>query len=121
MSAKHPHRFLSLNAHGQVGIFETSGNEDCHVILRGGSAGTNYDAKSVDAACAALTKAGLRPQGMIDFSHANSSKQHKRQTVVGHDVGPQIAAGDDRVIGVTIESHLEIGRASCRERVCQYV
>src|SRR3546814_13704683 len=64
MSAKHPHRFLSLNAHGQVGIFETSGNEDCHVILRGGSAGTNYDAKSVAAACAALTKAGLLPEVM---------------------------------------------------------
>src|SRR3546814_17273061 len=110
MSAKHPHRFLSLNAHGQVGIFETSGNEDCHVILRGGSAGTNYDAKSVDAACAALTKAGLRPQVMIDFSHANSSKQHKRQTVVGTDVGHKIAGGDDRVIGA-------LGRASCRERV----
>src|SRR3546814_9669217 len=77
MSAKHPHRFLSLNAHGQVGIFETSGNEDCRVILRGGSAGTNYDAKSVDAACAALTKAGLRPQVMIDFSHANSSSSEE--------------------------------------------
>ncbi len=110
MSAKHPHRFLSLTQQGQVGIFETTGNEDCHVILRGGSSGTNYDAKSVDAACAALTKAGLRPQVMIDFSHANSSKQHRRQIVVGQDVGHQIAGGDDRIIGVMVESHLVEGR-----------
>ncbi|NKF21905.1 3-deoxy-7-phosphoheptulonate synthase [Solimonas marina] len=110
MSAKHPHRFLSLNAHGQVGIFETTGNEDCHVILRGGSSGTNYDAKSVDAACAGLTKAGLRPQVMIDCSHANSSKQHKRQIVVGQDIAHQIAGGDERIIGVMIESHLQEGR-----------
>jgi len=110
MSAKHPHRFLSLTQQGQVGIFETTGNEDCHVILRGGSSGTNYDAKSVDAACAALTKAGLRPQVMIDFSHANSSKQHRRQIVVAQDVGHQIAGGDDRIIGVMVESHLVEGR-----------
>ncbi len=118
MSAKHPHRFLSLNAQGQIGIFETTGNEDCHVILRGGSSGTNYDAKSVDAACAALTKAGLRPQVMIDFSHANSSKQHKRQIVVGQDVGRQIAGGDDRIIGVMIESHLVEGRQDIGPDMC---
>ncbi|MFA5938305.1 MAG: 3-deoxy-7-phosphoheptulonate synthase [Sinimarinibacterium sp.] len=110
MSASHPHRFLSLTHQGHVAIFETTGNEDCHIILRGGSAGTNYDAKSVDAACAALTKVGLRPQVMIDFSHANSSKQHKRQVVVGNDVAHQIAGGDERVIGVMIESHILEGR-----------
>ena len=110
MSARHPHRFLSLTAYGQSAIFETKGNEDGHIILRGGSAGTNYDAKSVDASCAALTKAGLVPQVMIDFSHANSSKQHKRQIVVGQDVGHQIAGGDERIMGVMIESHLVEGR-----------
>ncbi|MEC9363161.1 MAG: 3-deoxy-7-phosphoheptulonate synthase, partial [Pseudomonadota bacterium] len=110
MSAAHPHRFLSLTHQGHSAIFETTGNKDCHIILRGGSAGTNYDAKSVDAACAALTKAGLRPQVMIDFSHANSNKQHKRQITVGQDVAHQIAGGDDRIMGVMIESHLVEGR-----------
>ncbi len=110
MSASHPHRFLSLTHQGHSAIFETAGNKDCHIILRGGSAGTNYDAKSVDAACAALTKAGLRPQVMIDFSHANSSKQHKRQINVGQDVAHQITGGDDRIMGVMIESHLVEGR-----------
>jgi 3-deoxy-7-phosphoheptulonate synthase len=110
LSARHPHRFLSLTAHGQSAIFETTGNDDCHIILRGGSAGTNYDAKSVDAACAALTKAGLTPQVMIDFSHANSSKQHKRQVNVSQDVGHQIAGGDERIVGVMVESHLVEGR-----------
>ncbi|MDD3762996.1 MAG: 3-deoxy-7-phosphoheptulonate synthase [Nevskiales bacterium] len=110
MSASHPHRFLSLTHQGHLAIFETTGNPDGHIILRGGSAGTNYDAKSVDAACAALTKAGLRPQVMIDFSHANSNKQHKRQITVGQDVGHQVAGGDDRIVGVMIESHIEEGR-----------
>ncbi|SEQ82682.1 3-deoxy-D-arabinoheptulosonate-7-phosphate synthase [Solimonas aquatica] len=118
MSARHPHRFLSLTQQGQVGIFETTGNEDCHVILRGGSSGTNYDAKSVDAACAALSKAGLRPQVMIDFSHANSSKQHKKQISVGQDVGHQIAGGDERIIGVMIESHLVEGRQDIGPAMC---
>ncbi|MCC2656869.1 MAG: 3-deoxy-7-phosphoheptulonate synthase [Panacagrimonas sp.] len=110
LSARSPHRFLSMTSGGQVSIFETAGNEDCHIILRGGSAGANYDAASVEAAGAAMGKAGLKPQIMIDFSHANSSKQHKRQVVVGQDVGGQIAGGDARVIGVMIESHLVEGR-----------
>lgn len=109
-AARAPHRFLSLTQQGQISIFETAGNEDCHIILRGGTLGTNYDAAAVEAACAALAKAGLRPQVMIDFSHANSSKQHKRQIVVAQDVGQQIAGGDHRVIGVMIESHLVEGR-----------
>jgi 3-deoxy-7-phosphoheptulonate synthase len=110
LSAANPHRFLSMTGDGHLAIFETQGNPDCHIILRGGSAGTNYDAKSVDAACAALTKGGLRPQVMIDFSHANSNKQHKRQITVGQDVAHQIAGGDDRIMGVMIESHIEEGR-----------
>jgi 3-deoxy-7-phosphoheptulonate synthase len=92
------------------GIATTTGNEDCHIILRGGTLGTNYDAQSVEAASAAMTKAGLRPEIMIDFSHANSSKQHKRQIVVAQDVGGQVAGGDRRIIGVMVESHLFEGR-----------
>jgi 3-deoxy-7-phosphoheptulonate synthase len=116
MSARHPHRFLSLTADGQSAIFETNGNDDCHIILRGGSSGTNFDAKSVDAACAALIKSSLAPQVMIDFSHANASKQHKRQVLVGHDVGHQIAGGDARIMGVMIESHLVEGRQDIGKR-----
>lgn len=110
LSARSPHRFLSLTNNGEVAIFETAGNADCHIILRGGSSGTNYDAASVEAASAAMNKAGLKPQIMVDFSHANSSKQHKRQVVVGQDVGGQIANGETRVVGVMIESHLVEGR-----------
>lgn len=110
LSARAPHRFLSLTQDGQVSIFETAGNEDSHIILRGGATGTNYDAKSVDAACAALRKGGLPEQVMIDFSHANSSKQHSRQIVVAQDVGHQIAGGDRRIVGAMVESHLVEGR-----------
>ncbi len=110
LSARSPHRFLSMTNNGEVSIFETAGNEDCHIILRGGSSGTNYDAASVEAASAAMSKAGLRPQVMIDFSHANSSKQHRRQVAVGQDVGAQISGGETRVVGVMIESHLVEGR-----------
>ena len=109
-SARNPHRFLSLTRTGETAIFETRGNADTHIILRGGSTGTNYDAKSVEAACAALGKAGMQPQVMIDFSHANSQKQHKRQLAVAQDVGHQIAGGDNRIIGVMVESHLVEGR-----------
>jgi 3-deoxy-7-phosphoheptulonate synthase len=110
MSARNPHRFLSLTRTGATAIFETRGNDDTHIILRGGSTGTNYDAKSIEAACAALSKAGLQPQVMIDFSHANSQKQHKKQLSVAQDVGHQIAGGDRRIIGVMVESHLVEGR-----------
>ena len=110
LSTRSPHRFLSLTQSGQVSIFETAGNGDSHIILRGGASGTNYDARSVDAACAALMKAGLPPQVMIDFSHANSSKQHKRQLAVAEDVGHQVAGGDRRIVGVMVESHLIEGR-----------
>jgi 3-deoxy-7-phosphoheptulonate synthase len=110
MSARNPHRFLSLSRNGQMGIFETRGNVDTHIILRGGSTGTNYDAKSVEAACAALGKASLQPKLMIDFSHANSQKQHQRQLAVAQDVGHQIAGGDGRIVGVMVESHLVEGR-----------
>ena len=103
------HHFISITKSGHVGVFSTSGNEDAHVILRGGKA-PNYDAASVDLACGELAAAGLRQQLMIDFSHANSSKQYQRQIEVGADVAAQVAGGDTRIIGAMIESHLNAGR-----------
>ena len=108
-AAQAPHAFMGMTKMGQAAIFETRGNHDCHVILRGGKT-PNYGAADVQAACALLEKAGQRPQVMIDLSHANSSKQHRRQIDVAQDVAQQIAAGDARITGVMIESHLEEGR-----------
>ncbi len=108
-AAQSPHHFLSVTKAGHSAIVSTRGNEDCHVILRGGKA-PNYDAPSVDAACKELAAAGVPGKVMIDFSHANSSKQHRRQIDVARDVGGQMAAGDERIIGVMVESHLKEGR-----------
>jgi 3-deoxy-7-phosphoheptulonate synthase len=108
-AAQASHAFMGMTKMGQVAIFETRGNNDCHVILRGGKQ-TNYSKADVDAACALLKGAGLREQVMIDVSHANSSKQHQRQIVVAADVAAQITAGDSRITGIMIESHLEEGR-----------
>ncbi|NCU67857.1 3-deoxy-7-phosphoheptulonate synthase [Acidovorax sp. 210-6] len=108
-AAQSTHAFMGMTKMGQAAIFETRGNQDCHVILRGGKH-PNYQKADVDAACALLQAAGLREQVMIDVSHANSSKQHQRQLVVAHDVAAQIAAGDARITGVMIESHLNEGR-----------
>ncbi|MDO9467213.1 MAG: 3-deoxy-7-phosphoheptulonate synthase, partial [Thiobacillus sp.] len=103
------HHFISITKSGHVGVFSTSGNEDTHVILRGGKT-PNYDAASVNLACGELAAAGLRQQLMIDFSHANSSKQYQRQIDVGAEVAAQVAGGDMRIIGAMIESHLNAGR-----------
>ncbi len=108
-AAAAPHFFLSVTKGGHSAIVSTNGNEDCHVILRGGKA-PNYDAPSVEASGTELAKAGLPQRIMIDFSHANSSKQHDKQIEVSADVGRQMAAGDDRIFGVMIESHLNPGR-----------
>lgn len=108
-AAANPHVFLSLTKNGKSAIFGTSGNEDTHVILRGGSR-PNYDTESVNIAAEAIEKAGLVPKIMIDFSHANSRKQHEKQIRVCEDVAGQIARGDRRIIGVMIESHLVGGR-----------
>ena len=108
-AAQAAHAFMGMTKMGQAAIFETRGNDDCHVILRGGKQ-TNYAKADVDATCAQLTAAGLRAQVMIDVSHANSSKQHQRQIDVAADVASQVAAGDRRIIGLMIESHLNEGR-----------
>lgn len=109
VSARRPHHFLSLTKAGHSAIFSTSGNEDCHLILRGGKR-PNYDAESVNEAAEALEQAGLPARIMIDFSHGNSFKQYKRQILVAEDVSQQIAAGDERIIGVMVESNLKEGR-----------
>jgi 3-deoxy-7-phosphoheptulonate synthase len=109
VAAQAPHAFMGMTKMGQAAVFETRGNDDCHVILRGGKA-PNYSKADVDAACALLRGAGLREQVMIDVSHANSSKQHARQIVVAGEVAQQVAAGDARITGVMIESHLHEGR-----------
>jgi len=103
-AARGSHHFLSVTKEGGSAIFQTSGNEDCHIILRGGKANTNHDAASVDDACKLLAKAGLRERVMIDCSHANSRKLHKRQRYVCRDICAQISDGDRRIMGVMIES-----------------
>ncbi len=108
-AASCPHHFLSLTKAGHSAIFSTKGNEDCHIILRGGRA-PNYDAASVDSAARQLEQAGVSPRLMIDFSHANSQKHHERQLDVARDVAAQLAGGDPRIIGVMVESHLKPGR-----------
>ena len=107
-AASKPHHFLSVHKNGQVAIVETRGNKDCHVILRGGKT-PNFDAASVMAACREIEAAKLPCRLMIDFSHANASKQHERQIEVARDVGAQIAAGTRCIFGVMVESHLVSG------------
>ena len=103
------HAFMGMTKMGQAAIFETRGNRDSHIILRGGKQ-PNYSAADVEAACQALLASGLSPKVMVDVSHANSSKQHLRQIEVAADVAAQVAAGDTRIMGVMIESHLVAGR-----------
>jgi len=107
-AAARPHHFLSVHKNGQVAIVETSGNPDCHVILRGGKT-PNYDAVHVEAACKDLEAAKLRPSLMVDCSHANSSKQHERQIDVARDIATQVGGGSRRIFGVMVESHLTGG------------
>ncbi|QCR36721.1 3-deoxy-7-phosphoheptulonate synthase AroG [Nissabacter sp. SGAir0207] len=106
-----PHSFLSVTKWGHSAIVNTSGNGDCHIILRGGKA-PNYSAQDVSAVKAGLEQAGLPARIMIDFSHANSSKQFKKQMEVATDVCGQIAGGDQSIMGVMIESHLVEGNQS---------
>ena len=108
-AASQSHNFLSLTKAGHSAIFATTGNEDCHMILRGGRE-PNYDARSVAEAVKQLKQAGVPPKLMIDFSHANSNKQHRRQIEVAKDVANQVASGDQSIIGAMIESHLQEGR-----------
>ena len=108
-AASQPHHFLSVTKGGHSAIVSTNGNEDCHIILRGGKA-PNYDAASVDEACKAIAAQGLAARLMIDASHANSSKKPENQIPVCADIAGQIAGGDARIVGVMVESHLVAGR-----------
>jgi 3-deoxy-7-phosphoheptulonate synthase len=103
------HHFISVTKSGHVAVFKTAGNEDCHVILRGGKT-PNYGAANVHQACEELAGAGLAQRVMIDFSHANSSKDYRKQAEVGADVARQLAGGEVRIVGVMVESHLNAGR-----------
>ena len=108
LSASQPHHFMAVTKDGRSAIAATTGNEDCHLILRGGTA-SNYDAASVEAACKDLEAAKLPPTLMVDCSHANSSKQHEKQKDVARDIAAQIAGGSRSVFGVMVESHINAG------------
>jgi 3-deoxy-7-phosphoheptulonate synthase len=109
LAAQSVHAFMGMTKMGQAAIFETTGNDNCHVILRGGKV-PNYSAADVNAACNLLKGAGLTEQVMVDVSHANSSKDHLRQMTVCADVAEQVSLGERRIMGVMIESHLNEGR-----------
>lgn len=109
-SASHPHHFLSVTKQSLAAIVSTRGNQDCHIILRGGSDGPNYEAKYVADALAVLKKAGISRGVMVDTSHANSQKNHLNQPKVAENLSEQIASGSRGLVGVMIESHLRAGR-----------
>ncbi|KAI5303206.1 hypothetical protein KEM56_007798 [Ascosphaera pollenicola] len=108
-AVRHPHHFLSVTKPGNIAIVGTAGNEDCFVILRGGKKGTNYDAKSIQEAKESLNKKGLKPRLMVDCSHGNSEKNHKNQPKVAATLAEQISAGEEAIMGVMIESHINEG------------
>jgi 3-deoxy-7-phosphoheptulonate synthase len=108
-AARTPHHFLSVTKAGHSAIVSTNGNEDCHIILRGGRH-PNYDAASVDAAGRELAAAGLEQRLMIDCSHSNSQKMYQRQIDVAREVARQVAVGEGRIMGLMVESHLKAGR-----------
>lgn len=114
VAAQHEHTFMTVTKMGHVAIAHTKGNDDCHIILRGGKS-TNYQAEHVSAACEQLKKAGLPERLMIDFSHSNSCKQYKKQLEVCADVASQISAGCDGIFGVMIESNLVEGRQDLKD------
>ena len=116
-SAAHPHSFLGVTEQGLCAIVQTRGNSDCHVILRGGHTGPNYDAAHVHKVSEALRSAGLPVQIMIDVSHGNSSKDYRRQPVVAHSVAGQVAAGEAAIVGLMMESFLVEGRQELRAGV----
>lgn len=109
-AARHPHHFLSVTKFGTSAIVETTGNEACHLILRGSTQGTNYDADSVQKASKELAAGDAPTRVMVDCSHGNSNKDHNLQPVVAQDVADQLKAGSDAIMGVMIESHLVAGR-----------
>lgn len=110
IASSYPHSFFGVTEQGVAAIVATKGNKDCHIILRGGEQGPNYDAENVDRTLSALKEAKLPERLMIDTSHGNSNKDYKRQPVVVHDIATQIADGNRGIIGVLIESFIEDGK-----------
>ncbi|SIT78385.1 MULTISPECIES: 3-deoxy-7-phosphoheptulonate synthase [Burkholderiaceae] len=117
VAARASHAFMGMTKMGMAAIFETRGNCDAHVILRGGKKGPNYDAAAIEESCAVLRAAGLREHVMVDCSHANSGKSHLRQVDVARDLAAQLSQGERRLSGVMIESHLEEGRQDLKPGV----
>src|SRR5215467_9061372 len=109
-AATHPHQFLGVTEQGLCAIVATRGNPDCHIILRGGASGPNYDAASVQKTAAALIDAGLAPRLMVDTSHGNSDKDYRKQPIAAHDLAEQVAHGENAIFGVMMESFLVDGR-----------
>ena len=116
-AARHPHHFLGVTSQGIAAIISTSGNESCHVILRGSNNGANFDQTVVDETSQALRNAKLPHRVLIDCSHGNSQKDYERQPEVCADVCTQIAAGSDNICGVMMESHLVAGRQDIKPDV----
>jgi len=119
-AASRPHVFMSLTKQGHSAIFSTKGNNDCHIILRGGNGKPNYDAESINKASAELEKNGQSAKIMVDCSHANSNKDYKQQVEVSRDLAKQISAGDNRIFGAMIESHLIEGRQNIDDDCLTY-
>ena len=109
-SAREPHIFLSVTKSGHCAIFETVGNPDCHVILRGGANGPNYNSGDVQRSCQTLKRHGLAQCVMVDCSHGNSAKDPERQVVVAEEIARQLESGSNEILGVMIESNLVAGR-----------
>jgi 3-deoxy-7-phosphoheptulonate synthase len=112
LAANHPHHFLGINAEGMASIVQTTGNPDCHVILRGGKNGPNFSAAHVETAAKHLAQQGLTNCVMVDCSHGNSNKNHNNQPLVLRDIAEQITAGSKHCMGVMLESHLVAGNQS---------
>ncbi len=117
VACRSPHAFMGMTKMGQVAIFETEGNGDCHIILRGGSRGPNYRPADIEAACAILHKSGVSQRVMVDCSHANAAKNYAKQIEVASELADEIAAGDRRILGLMIESNLKPGRQDLRPGV----
>jgi 3-deoxy-7-phosphoheptulonate synthase len=115
-AAAHPHSFLGVTEQGLAAIVVTRGNPDCHVILRGGERGPNYDTDSIEQTLAALRTAGLPPRVLVDTSHGNSAKDHRRQPIVARDLAEQVAQGQRGIVGLLMESFLVEGRQDMNSR-----
>jgi 3-deoxy-7-phosphoheptulonate synthase len=109
-AASHPHHFLSVTKQGIHAIVATRGNDRCHVILRGGNKGPNYDREHIEEVARQLEQNRQPPRVMVDASHGNSSKDHRNQPKVCHNIAEQLSAGETRIFGVMVESHLVEGR-----------